>query len=199
MLLYYISDRTQFPGDEASRCRQLLDKIAKAASAGVDYIQLREKDLPARHLESLAREAVEAVRNSKTKLLINSRTDIALACGAHGVHLRSEDISVADARKVASNAPNWLVSVSCHAAADVIRAHNADFVVFAPVFEKGDATPAGVDSLREACTLGVPVLALGGVTLANARQCLDAGAAGVAGIRLFQQGDMSETVKRLRS
>lgn len=199
MLLYYISDRTQFPGDETTRRKTLLNKFREAASAGVDYIQLREKDLAARDLESLAREAVEAVQNSSTKLLINSRGDIALACGAHGVHLRSDDISVADARSIAATKPGWLVAASCHSVADVAGAKTADFVVFAPVFEKGDAMPTGIDSLREACSYGVPVLALGGVTLSNAKACLDAGAAGVAGIRLFQQNNISEVVRRLRS
>ena len=93
MLLYYITDRTQFPGDETSRRRQLLDKIAEAARCGVDYVQLREKDLSARELESLAREAVQRTRETGTALLINSRTDVAIAVGAAGVHLRGDDIS----------------------------------------------------------------------------------------------------------
>src|ERR1700739_2972841 len=94
-LLYYITDRTAFATDEPTRRRRLLEKISEAARAGVDYIQLREKDLPTRELESLAREAVHAVRNVtklatgnrqlRTALLINSRTDIALAVQADGV------------------------------------------------------------------------------------------------------------------
>src|SRR5213595_110766 len=95
-LLYYITDRMQFPGDESSRRKQLLAKIAEAARCGVDFIQLREKDLSTRELELLAREAICVVREnsqSNTQLLINSRTDIALAVGLNGVHLRSDDIS----------------------------------------------------------------------------------------------------------
>src|SRR5208283_2413423 len=101
-LLYYITDRSQFRGDENARRRALLAKVGEAARAGVDYIQLREKDLGARELEMLARDALSAVRNStplrtenrelRTRLLINSRTDVALAAGADGVHLRSGDI-----------------------------------------------------------------------------------------------------------
>src|ERR1700722_17183718 len=104
-LLYYITDRTAFPGDELSRRRRLLQKIEEAARAGLDYIQLREKDLPARDLESLAREAVQIIarrkttnRDPRTALLINSRTDVALAVGADGVHLRSDDVPPEEVR-----------------------------------------------------------------------------------------------------
>ena len=105
--LYYITNRTYFPGDEPTRRRRLLQKIQEAARAGVDYIQLREKDLPTRDLESLAREAVKIMaelrtenRELRTALLINSRTDVALAIGADGVHLRSDDISPQEVRTV---------------------------------------------------------------------------------------------------
>ena len=96
MLLYYITDRSQFPGDEESRRARLLATVTQAARCGVDYIQLREKDLSAHELEILAREIVQLRTENqklKTGFLINSRTDIALACGANGVHLRSNDIS----------------------------------------------------------------------------------------------------------
>src|ERR1035441_9013458 len=109
-LLYYITGRSQFPGDEISRCRMLLDKIAEAARAGVHYIQLREKDLSTRELDPLAREAVRVIREEEplanreqrtaTRLLINSRTDLALAAGADGVHMRSGDISARDVRQI---------------------------------------------------------------------------------------------------
>src|SRR5579872_654969 len=104
-LLYYVTDRAAFSGDESTRRRRLLGKIREAAGAGVDYIQLREKDLSSRELESLAREAVSAIRESSkrepaTALLINSRTDIALAVQADGVHLRSDDISPQEVRGV---------------------------------------------------------------------------------------------------
>ena len=99
-VLYYITDRHQFSADEYESRKHLLAKISEAASAGVDYIQLREKDLLARDLERLALEAMRAVTagktanpESRTRLLINSRTDIALASRAHGVHLRADDIS----------------------------------------------------------------------------------------------------------
>jgi len=102
LLLYYITDRKQFSGDEAEQREQLLAKIVEAAHAGVDYIQLREKDLPSRELEQLAGMALDVVRKygSKSRLLINSRVDVALAVGADGVHLRSKDISPADVQRI---------------------------------------------------------------------------------------------------
>ncbi len=212
MLLYYITDRSQFPGTEAQRRSRLLEKIAEAARAGVDLIQLREKDLPARDLESLARDAARIVRDrvaqppsAVTRLLINHRLDIALAVGAGGVHLRSDDISAADARALLSRnekreTRNFLIAVSCHTSPDVARAAAdfADFAVFAPVFEKAGATATGLEALRRACAHRIPVLALGGVTIENARKCLAVGAAGISGIRLFQESDVGEVVAKLR-
>ncbi len=221
-LLYYITDRSAFPGDESTRRRRLLGKIHEAAKAGVDYIQLREKDLPTRDLESLAKEAVAILqklrtenRELRTGLLINSRTDVALAVEADGVHLRSEDISPeevrgiwsscgagAPARQLSSRHP--LIAVSCHSPAQVARAagSKATFAVFAPIFEKKDAPstqPAGLAHLAQACRTNIPVLALGGVTLANAQSCLEAGAAGIAAIRLFQDNDIATVAQRLRN
>lgn len=267
-LLYYITDRTQFPGDEAGRRLHLLNKIREAARCGVDLIQLREKDLGGRELEQLAAAAAEAIReagkdpqstyhrpgtelgasepnlgpldgkkspaiemgragNDKAwihdrgflkprgpaRFLINSRCDIALAVGACGVHLRSDDISIQDARSIAAaaltrdltpQAGNFVVGISCHCPADVSRAsaEGADFAVLAPIFEKREATnasPSGIDALHQACRHNIAVLALGGVTLENARLCLAAGAAGIAGIRLFQEHDISAVVRALDS
>ena len=207
MLLYYITDRTQFAGTEVECCAKLLQKIAEAARSGVDFIQLREKDLTTRALERLAREAVEIVRaaSKTTRLLINSRTDIALAVGSDGVHLRSADISAEDARDIwhkAGSQRRPVIAVSCHAEDEVARAapSGTDFVVFGPVFEKKNASggPAGIDRLRSACNHGIPVLALGGVTKENAAMCAQAGAAGVAGIRLFQEGELEQSVEALR-
>jgi len=229
VLLYYITDRKQFPGPEPRRRERLLAKIQEAAGAGVDYIQLREKDLPARELESLARDAVricrEAIRQKQeTKLLINSRSDVALATGPDGVHLPSGDIAASDARAIWSAAlarstklktRNCVIAVSCHSADEVrvAEAHGADFAVFGPVFEKmGTSLSVGLDALRIACRRqspgdskteavsfgNMPVLAIGGVTLQNARCCLEAGAAGIAAIRLFQENDILKVEEELR-
>ncbi|MBZ5723034.1 MAG: thiamine phosphate synthase [Acidobacteriia bacterium] len=217
MLLYYITDRTAFPGDEPARRHRLLDKIADAARCGVDLIQLREKDLSTRDLESLAAEAVCTVRQAQlatgnreltTLLLVNSRGDVAVAVGADGVHLRSSDISAADARAIWKSGAGALarvvVAVSCHSADEVAaaQAQGADFAVFAPVFEKKDAPagrPTGLEALHHACRQKIPLLALGGVTLDNARACLEAGAAGIAGIRLFQENNIAKVVSGLRA
>ncbi len=245
-VLYYITDRTQFPGDESSRRRQLLEKIAEAARCCVDFIQLREKDLCSRELERLASGALRTIRQHapitrdprpQTRLLINSRSDIALAVGADGVHLRSDDISVVDARGIAAavhaqnrsnlhadnsvfsassansaakrlsrdprtTVQNWTIAVSCHSEEDVRRAAatHADFAVFAPVFEKKsypEATPTGLAALRHACTHGIPVLALGGVSAQNAVPCIAAGAAGIAAIRLFQENPIADVVRQI--
>ncbi len=207
---YYITDRSAFPGDEAAKQAWLLQQIAAAAHAGVDFIQLREKDLTPQALESLARRAMDAVRSvnppSQTRLLVNSRTDIALAVGADGVHLRSDDVRVRDVRSAvaASGATKFLVAVSCHSLEEVQRAQDdgADFAVLAPVFEKKDApgsVPAGLNLLRRACRAKLPVFALGGITMENAYACLDAGASGIAAIRLFQENSIAKVVEQLRT
>jgi thiamine-phosphate pyrophosphorylase len=219
MLLYYITDRKGFAGSEAQQCNALLKRIVEAARANVDYIQLREKDLPSRDLECLARDAVRAVRenSSVTRLLINGRVDVALACSADGVHLPAGEVPASEIRalwkKCSDHEP--LVGVSAHSAAEVRDAESggANFAVLAPIFEKvqtningiglealrlagaGSRTPAHIEASYQP---NFSVLALGGVNLNNAHWCLGAGAAGVAGIRLFQTGDIFDTVQCLR-
>jgi thiamine-phosphate pyrophosphorylase len=214
MLLYYITDRKAFPGTDAKQREALLRRVANCVRAGVDYIQLREKDLSARELERLALDAVQAVRDSSaaTKLLINTRADVALACDADGVHLPAGELAASEVRalwmRCSQRRP--LIGVSAHTIDDVrcARAQTADFAVLAPIFEKAlTATPGiGVEALRALSQLPSKttppgefvVLALGGVALSNAQSCIQAGASGVAGIRLFQLGDVFETVRRLR-
>jgi len=205
MLLYYITDRKQLAGGDVPA---LLRQIELAAKCGVDYIQLREKDLSAKELESLTRNAMDRIRGTQTKLIINSRMDIALAVGAHGVHLRSDDVSVGVARGVCKQSGNadMLIGVSCHTIEDVARAHKdgADYILFAPIFGKGSAPGIGLRPLRMACAFAsvkpsVPVFALGGITVKNASECIENGAAGVAGIRLFQTQTVNETIHSLRS
>ncbi|MFZ1928948.1 MAG: thiamine phosphate synthase [Candidatus Sulfotelmatobacter sp.] len=224
-ILYYITDRKAFPGNERDRSRLLLEKIDEAASAGIDYIQLREKDLSTRDLESLAREAIQIIRNNakpKTALLINSRTDVALASEAQGVHLPANDLSPNEIRQIwrcGAGAPSTSsgqalareispsppqISISCHSPEEVTQAatNAATLAIFAPVFEKKDApgnAPAGLEALRKACQATIPVLALGGITQQNAASCLQAGAAGIAAIRLFQENSIAQIVRSLRS
>ena len=216
LLLYYITDRSQFAGDEAYRRRSLIETITEAVSSGVDYIQLREKDLNSRELEILGAEVVAIVRKARaenqkieTRVLINSRTDVAIACRADGVHLRSDDISAIDVRKIWAQSGRGAlepvtIGVSCHTLAEVAHAAagGADFAVFGPIFEQktiAGGSPPGLDGLRQASQARMPVLALGGITVENAGDCMQAGAAGIAGIRLFQENKISKVVASLRS
>lgn len=206
--LYYITDRRQFPGDGREQEQRLLAKIAECAAAGIEYVQLREKDMEPRALEELALKAMAAIAGSRTQLLINSRTDVALACGAHGIHLPSNDLTASDVRSIFARAGKSepVIGVSAHSLSEVAsaEAHGASFAVFGPVFEKsGSANREGLEQLRQICHRTeaaqppMPVWALGGITLENAQQCVTAGAAGIAAIRLFQQNDVHGLVKTL--
>ncbi len=128
-----------------------------------------------------------------------------MAAGADGVHLRSDDISPQEVRAVWKNArvspPAPQIAVSCHSPAEVAQAaaNGATLAVFAPVFVKKNARPAGLAALRETCaSVKIPVLGLGGITLSNAVSCLEAGAAGIAAIRLFEENDVADVVNQLR-
>ena len=189
VLLCYITDRLQLQGG-------LLARIEDALRAGVDLIQIREKDLSGRDLHALCSEALRLPNPHGTKILVNARADVALAVGAHGTHLPSNAPAPSDFRGIAP--AEFLIGVSCHSLEDVRRAQaeGADYVVFGPVFEtpsKQTYGPSqGVERLRQACEAAdLPVLALGGVTRDNAASCVQAGAAGIAGISLFQKaGDL---------
>jgi thiamine-phosphate pyrophosphorylase len=203
MFRYAITSRTLYAGNEPQRQTALVRETSRWAADGVDMIQLREKDLPDHDIASLAHEILEAIAaaGSLTKLLINSRVDVAVGVGAHGVHLtaRHGEITPAEVRSLYASAGRGtgIVTVSCHTLDEVTHARNggADGILFAPVFEKVVegviVRPAqGLERLRAACLAAAPtpVYALGGVTLQNAGSCLDAGAAGIAGIRLFHNG-----------
>lgn len=179
MKRYYITDRKALGG-----FRPLLETIRDQMHLGVDYIQIREKDIEARELFEFTLAVLE-VRDREAgarlpaRILVNSRADIALAARADGVHLPS------DAPE--QTLPGLLVARSCHTLLEVKNAR-ADFVTFGPVFESpGKGAPVGLDALRSACQLGKPVYALGGIDWENAAGCMQAGADGIAGIRLFQE------------
>ncbi|MEO8725665.1 MAG: thiamine phosphate synthase [Acidobacteriaceae bacterium] len=191
MIRYYITSRETLGGADA-----LLREVRRACAAGVDWIQLREKQIAARELELLASRLLKQMGEftPRPKLLLHSRADVALAVGADGIHLGSgaQALSAAEVRAVW---PAALIGVSCHTRQQVAlaEAQGADFAVFGPVFEKaGVRNPHGLELLREVCHRSdaarppMPVLALGGVTAENTALCIDAGAAGIAGIRLFQ-------------
>ena len=186
----------------------LLQKIERAAKAGVDWIQIREKDLSGRELAKLAGQAILGA-GSGSSVLLNDRVDIACAAGATGVHLGENSLPVSEARKLVDKGgarANFLVGVSIHSFEAALQAEHAgaDYVIFGPVYttpsKASFGEPQGVQRLREICKrLTIPVLAIGGITLENAGECVVAGAAGIAAIRLFQDAeDLDGVVRDLR-
>jgi len=181
---------------------QFLALVEDWVAAGVDFIQLREKDLEAPQLQALAREMVAKTSRTPSKLLVNvSAPELAaraVAAGADGVHLAGKPVrgAVRIAREAFRAAGREaIVSVPCHSLEDIDLAVKEDgnLLLFSPIFEKasGVLPPQGLDGLLRACTAapGIPVFALGGVTSATASACVAVGASGVAGIRLFAGDD----------
>lgn len=212
MLRYAITNRAQYPGDEVYQQESVVREAARWAADGVEYIQVREKDLPAGELAALTRQVLAAVRKAGTgtRVLVNARLDVAVATGADGVHLtgRAGELTPAQVREVYRLAGSgsgagigagivWggpIISVSCHSVEEVRRAAGGtvDAILFGPIFGKVangvEVAPAlGLEALRRACVAseGGAVFALGGVTQERLPECAQAGAAGVAGIRLF--------------
>jgi thiamine-phosphate pyrophosphorylase len=183
MIRYYITDRAALGSTAA-----LLANIGEQMAAGIDLIQLRERDLSARELLALAEAVLRLPNATCSKLLINDRADVALASGAAGVHVRGGSVAPRRIRDIAPD--GFLVGVSCHTVGEVRRAadEGASFAVLAPIFATPGKGPAlGVGRIEEAVrSVQIPVLALGGVNEERARECVEAGAAGIAGISLFQ-------------
>ena len=186
---------------EAALCHRLLALAEGWFAGGVQFVQLREKDLDAAELQSLAREMMARIARNRSKLLINIPTpaaaSLAVAAAADGVHLAGKPAPGAAAgvrQAFRACGRDAIVSVPCHSLEDIdlARKEQVDMILFSPVFEKLATPPQvfqphGLEALRQACAAaqGIPVFALGGVTTANASACLGVGAAGVAGIRLF--------------
>jgi thiamine-phosphate pyrophosphorylase len=202
MIRYAITSRALYPGSEQEKQAALIAEASRWIADHIDFIQLREKDRPAASLTVMARKLLQTINltSSSTRLLINSRPDIALVSNAHGVHLSSRPGELTptqvDDLYISANQPAPLITISCHTLADVQRARteNVDAILFAPVFEKPlpNQPPLpgkGLDQLRVACLAAapIPIYALGGVTLKNIPSCLEAGATGIAGIRLFHR------------
>jgi len=217
-LLCYVTDGAVLSAEPEARLRLLLPRISAAIRAGVDWIQLREKDLPAAVLAELAAHAVAAAREhapgtspaANAKVIVNDRLDVALAVGAAGVHLGGASMPVGRVKSWcrAGHAPaEFLVAASCHSLAEASAAERdgADYVFFGPVFatpyKLPFGSPQGIEKLAAVCrALRIPVFAIGGITLENAAECLRAGPAGLAAIRLFQDAqEMDSVVQALRA
>jgi thiamine-phosphate pyrophosphorylase len=192
MQLYAITDRKRFS-------RDLVSQAKSWSIAGVQYIQLREKDLDQDNLMLMVHQVSEQVDRRYSRLLVNvadlQAAALVLQAGADGVHLAGR-LTPGLTHRVRSLGREVIISVPSHSLEDVsaAAAEQVDLMLFSPVFEKvfGEAVPAhGLDGLREACAAarGIPVFALGGVTAANSHECVAAGAAGIAAIRLFAGSD----------
>ncbi len=197
--LYLVTDRKQTHG------RPLLGVIEAAVAGGVDAVQLREKDLPARDLMALASAVLAVCRRHHARMLINDRIDVALAVGADGVHLPGQSFSPGEARDALGLAACIGVSTHTLQEARAAAAAGADFVVFGPVFDTPSkrpfGPPVGLDALREICTaVTLPVLAIGGVTALRVQAVRDCGACGVALVSAIMGAeDPERSARQLRS
>ncbi len=192
-LYYYITDRHQLPAGSISALRSTIRRVV---SWGVDFIQLREKDLSDRDLLRLTKDAVKYARGTACKILVNGRLDIAVAGGANGVHLPSTGLEVADLKPILPR--DFILGVSTHSLREARRAAigGADYVLLGPIFRTPSkiphGEPLGVSRFRQICAaISLPVFGLGGIRPEHVRRVMDAGASGIAGISLFQK-DLSE-------
>ncbi len=197
--LSYITDRRSL------RRSSLESFLCETIQAGVDLIQIREKDLSTREQISLAEQAVSCASGSASRIVVNDRLDVALSVGAAGVHLGHHSMPTRAVRAIAP--PGFLIGVSCHSLEDAVAAESkgADYILFGPVFETPSklpyGPPLGLQKLQEVTArVKGPVLALGGITLERVKPCLEAGARGIAGIRIFQDASsLTELMTELRA
>jgi len=218
-ILCYVTDRKSLAVEGSDQGAALLERVRSAAVAGIDWIQIREKDLPGKELSFLTRDAVAQTkqineRDGRTsRILVNERLDVAYSERAGGVHLGEHSLPVHDVSKWLAARPNvaghdkFLVGVSCHSvqAATTAAWEGADYIFFGPVFatpsKASFGAPQGRERLAEVCSsVEIPVLAIGGITVDNASDCFAAGAAGIAAIRLFQDAEnLASVVMALRA
>jgi thiamine-phosphate pyrophosphorylase len=182
----YVTDRHSLPAGAI-----LIDNIARNLTDGIAWIQIREKDLSARDLFDLTRQVLSLPNPHGSIILVNTRVDVALAAGADGAHLPAGSPAPRVWRAIAP--PGFLIGVSCHTLDEVRDAQDegADYAVFGPIFSPRSKAaaldPRGIEGLVQAVrAVRIPVLALGGITATNAEDCVQAGAAGIAAISLYQ-------------
>jgi thiamine-phosphate pyrophosphorylase len=188
MIRCYITDRRILRASQPQADAMGLLAIERNIKAGIEWIQIREKDLEASALAGLIRSISD---RGATKLIVNTRLDVALATGCAGVHLPGGSVAPSRLRPIVP--AGFLIGVSCHTIEEVRIAEleGADYVFFGPVFaplsKDSDLAPRRLDGLAEAAAaVQIPVLALGGITRDNTVACVQAGAKGVAGISMFQ-------------
>jgi thiamine-phosphate pyrophosphorylase len=223
-VLCYVTDRRSLSeAKPLGSVTMLAKKIEQIIAAGVDWVQVREKDLPAAELASLTRQSLRIAANLSARsssptrifvrILVNDRLDVAIAERAGGVHLGEKGLPVAEAKRLVNSAQrrqalddSFLIGASCHSleAAQAAQRDGADYIFFGPIFatpsKASFGAPQGTERLEQVCrALSIPVLAIGGITLDNANSCIHAGAAGVAAIRLLQDAlDPAGAIQRLR-
>jgi thiamine-phosphate diphosphorylase len=214
-IVCYVTDRKSLGG--GPDCAAVREKIQMAIEAGADWVQIREKDLPGRELADLVQAGVAAGReHAISRVIVNDRLDVALAEGAVGVHLGRESLNARDVVRWCRSGkapPEFLIGMSCHSLEEAREAESAgaSYIFFGPVFDtpskRGLGAPQGASHFTEICrSVRIPVIAIGGVDEGNAAECLAAGAAGIAAIRMFQDAgearalkDAVQRIRRLRS
>ena len=219
-MLCYVTDRHALGiANPANSLPALVQKIEDVVAAGIDWVQIREKDLQARELASLTRQALgiaakySAKRSPPIRVLVNDRLDVAIAERANGVHLGETSLPVGEAKRLVESAvlkhaidPSFLIGASCHSleAAQAAEHDGANYVFFGPIFttpsKERFGSPQGLERLAQVCrTVKMPVLAIGGITATSASGCLQSGAAGIAAIRLFQDVTVfADNIDKLR-
>jgi thiamine-phosphate pyrophosphorylase len=170
------------------RRRDILEQVAEAAAAGIDLVQIRERDWETAPLAGVVTDAVRLTRGTGTRIVVNDRIDVALTCGADGVHLRADSVRAADARRLAP--PGFLIGRSVHSAGEAAAAGEVDYLIAGTLFATASKRHAehllGLDGLGAiVAATGSPVLAIGGVTIDRVEEIAATGAAGVAAMALF--------------
>jgi thiamine-phosphate pyrophosphorylase len=215
-LLCYVTDLQNLSAAESTDAHAtLLDKIAAASAAGVDWVQIREKQLTAKECSELTLEALQRSASSapgvasRARVIVNDRLDVALAAQAGGVHLGENSLPPQEARQLVRalhREENFLIGVSCHSleAAKSAERAGADYLFFGPVFDTPSKAaygpPQGLTRVAGVCrAVSIPILAIGGITLENCAACFSTGVSGIAAIRLFQDAkDLPALVQDLR-
>jgi thiamine-phosphate pyrophosphorylase len=208
-LVCYVTGRESLGGADSSE--SLLGRIRAAVAAGADWVQIRERDMNARELLALTRSAIDAAAG-RARILVNDRLDVALAAGAAGVHLRGSSVPAGEVVRWLRGghaAADFMVGVSCHSLEEVraSEAAGANYVFYGPVFEtpakKKFGAPQGIDKLAEVCRgVSIPVIGIGGVSGDRGLECVRAGAAGIAAIRMFQElgeAELTDAVARIHA